>query len=44
MLVHDGGMPYLDTIYDDEWVRTVLGASPQQVEEAVQALQERTRG
>lgn len=44
MLVHDGGMPYLDTIYDDEWVRTVLGASPQQVEEAVQALQERARG
>lgn len=44
MLVHDGGMPYLDTIYDDEWVRTILGAAPQQVEEAVQALQERTRG
>lgn len=44
MLVHDGGMPYLDTVYDDEWVRSALGASPEQVEEAVQSLQERARG
>ncbi|WP_186304425.1 2,3-diaminopropionate biosynthesis protein SbnA [Kocuria palustris] len=44
MLVHDGGMPYLDTIYDDDWVRESLGASPARVEEAVQALQERAGG
>lgn len=25
-IVHDGGAPYLDTIYDDDWVRRVIGA------------------
>lgn len=24
-IVHDGGIPYLDTVYDDDWVRRVLG-------------------
>lgn len=41
MLVHDGGMPYLETVYDDDWVRDALGIGPAQLAEAVQALQER---
>lgn len=44
MLVHDGGMPYLDTIYDDAWVGEHLGASPEQIEDAVGALQQRAAG
>lgn len=31
LLVHDGGAPYLHTIYDDHWVRTVLGADQDEI-------------
>lgn len=44
MLVHDGGMPYLDTIYDDDWVGAHLGVSPGQIEDAVGSLQQRAAG
>lgn len=27
LLLHDGGAPYLDTVYDDEWVRDRLGVA-----------------
>lgn len=28
VMVHDGGMPYLPTVYDDEWVTDHFGAAP----------------
>ncbi|MFL4475340.1 pyridoxal-phosphate dependent enzyme [Paeniglutamicibacter sp. MACA_103] len=28
-LVHDSGVPYLHTVYDDDWVRTNLGFEPE---------------
>lgn len=28
-LVHDSGVPYLHTVYNDEWVQKTLGESPQ---------------
>lgn len=28
-LVHDSGVPYLHTVYDDQWVRENLGAEPE---------------
>ncbi|MDO5745952.1 MAG: pyridoxal-phosphate dependent enzyme, partial [Micrococcaceae bacterium] len=29
-LVHDSGVPYLNTVYDDQWVRENLGAEPEE--------------
>ena len=37
MLVHDGGLPYLPTVYDDEWVAGNLGDV-----DAIEAALERT--
>ena len=28
-LVHDSGVPYLHTVYDDDWVRNNLGHEPE---------------
>ncbi|MBV1780219.1 cysteine synthase family protein [Paeniglutamicibacter sp. ABSL32-1] len=28
-LVHDSGVPYLHTVYDDDWVRSNLGSEPE---------------
>ncbi|AIX99987.1 Cysteine synthase [Arthrobacter sp. PAMC 25486] len=28
-MVHDTGVPYLPTVYDDDWVRATLGADPE---------------
>lgn len=40
MMVHDGGMPYLQTVYDDTWVRETLGASAQELEEMTDRIAE----
>lgn len=31
LLLHDGGVPYLDTVYDDEWVQSRLGVGAEQL-------------
>ncbi|KAA9393230.1 pyridoxal-phosphate dependent enzyme [Kocuria coralli] len=43
MLVHDGGTPYLDTVYDDDWVRATLGVEPRHLEDDMRELLEATR-
>lgn len=40
MLVHDGGLPYMNTVYDDDWVAQHLGVSPESMERSVQELTE----
>lgn len=37
-IVHDGGVPYLETVYDDDWVRGTLGADAGAVDAATDAL------
>ncbi|WP_233568875.1 pyridoxal-phosphate dependent enzyme [Kocuria soli] len=32
VMVHDGGLPYLETVYDDDWVRENLGLTPEEIE------------
>lgn len=39
LVLHDGGVPYLDTVYDDEWVQSTLGVGPEELARRV----ERTR-
>ncbi len=39
LIVHDSGVPYLGTVYDDNWVRTTLHAGPSDVATATTALQ-----
>lgn len=31
ILVHDGGLPYLETVYDDDWVRENLDLAPEDI-------------
>ncbi|MGA7206083.1 MAG: pyridoxal-phosphate dependent enzyme [Specibacter sp.] len=35
-MVHDTGVPYLQTVYNDEWVRTVLNEDPDSVADVVE--------
>lgn len=34
-IFHDGGVPYLDTIYNDTWVEQTLGISPEELQQKV---------
>lgn len=43
MIVHDGGAPYLGTVYDDAWVTETLGAEPEDVTAAITRLEEGAR-
>lgn len=38
LIVHDGGVPYLSTVYDDDWVRETLGAGADTLAAATDAL------
>jgi N-(2-amino-2-carboxyethyl)-L-glutamate synthase len=42
-IVHDGGVPYLDTVYDDTWVRATLGVDEDDLTSAVDSLQRSAR-
>ncbi|MCS6711749.1 2,3-diaminopropionate biosynthesis protein SbnA [Brachybacterium sp. EF45031] len=44
MIVHDGGSPYLSTVYDDEWVGQQLGADADALDRARQDLLAASRG
>ena len=33
LLFHDGGMSYLETVYDDDWVRDELRVEPEKMRE-----------
>lgn len=35
VMVHDGGMPYLDTVYDDDWVCRTFEFTPEQLARGV---------
>lgn len=37
-IVHDGGMPYLDTVYDDDWVCRTFGISPAELRRKIDRL------
>lgn len=37
-MVHDGGMPYLDTVYDDDWVCRTFGISPGELRRKIDRL------
>lgn len=37
-MVHDSGVPYLQTVYSDDWVRTVLNENPDSVADVVEFL------
>ncbi|MGP5007667.1 2,3-diaminopropionate biosynthesis protein SbnA [Brachybacterium tyrofermentans] len=37
-IVHDGGVPYLETVYDDAWVRRTLGADADALAAATSSL------
>lgn len=37
-IVHDGGVPYLDTVYDDGWVQQTLGADAEALDAATASL------
>lgn len=39
-VVHDGGVPYLDTVYDDDWVKDTLGADGSEISAAMDRLRE----
>ena len=43
LIVHDSGVPYLETIYSDAWVRETLGASPADIAAAITRLEEAAR-
>ncbi|GAA1725073.1 2,3-diaminopropionate biosynthesis protein SbnA [Brachybacterium phenoliresistens] len=38
LVIHDGGMPYLETVYDDDWVAAELGASSADLDHGTAAL------
>lgn len=40
MLVHDGGLPYMNTVYDDDWVSQHLEVSPEAMQNLVSELTE----
>ncbi|WP_304502199.1 2,3-diaminopropionate biosynthesis protein SbnA [Brachybacterium sp. FME24] len=42
-IVHDGGVPYLDTVYDDAWVQQTLGADADALVQAAASLQTSAR-
>lgn len=42
-IVHDGGVPYLDTVYDDGWVQRTLGADAAAMDAAAHALSSSAR-
>ena len=37
IILPDGGAGYLDTVYDDDWVKAELGCTPSEVEWATRA-------
>lgn len=37
-MVHDGGMPYLDTVYDDAWVCETFGVSADELQRRVEEM------
>lgn len=39
-VAHDSGIPYLDTVYDDDWVAAELGTSREDIGRGTSALQE----
>lgn len=42
-VVHDGGVPYLETVYDDDWVQQTLGADADDIAAAIDRLRETAR-
>ena len=38
MLVHDGGLPYLPTVFDDDWVQENLGATAEDIETDMRSM------
>ena len=42
-VVHDGGVPYLETVYDDQWVQQTLGADADDIAAAIDRLRETAR-
>ena len=42
-IVHDGGVPYLGTVYDDAWVQQTLGADAAAMDSATVTLQASAR-
>ncbi|WP_221583819.1 2,3-diaminopropionate biosynthesis protein SbnA [Microbacterium sp. G2-8] len=42
-MVHDGGVPYLETVYDDEWVRDNLDADAAAIAEGLDQLRRTAR-
>lgn len=44
MLVHDGGLPYLQTVYDDAWVKDNLGLEPRQLETTMGHVRKMSHG
>lgn len=43
LVVHDGGVPYLETVYDDDWVAENLGVDAAGLEAASAQLEEAAR-
>ncbi len=43
VIVHDGGVPYLETVYDDAWVEETLGVDADALAAATAALQASAR-
>ncbi|ONN67376.1 2,3-diaminopropionate biosynthesis protein SbnA, partial [Herbaspirillum sp. VT-16-41] len=43
VVVHDGGVPYLETVYDDDWVQQTLGADADDIAAAIDRLRETAR-
>ncbi|PWH06228.1 2,3-diaminopropionate biosynthesis protein SbnA [Brachybacterium endophyticum] len=37
-IVHDGGVPYLDSVYDDTWVQETLGVGPEAITQRIDRL------
>ncbi|WP_105566065.1 2,3-diaminopropionate biosynthesis protein SbnA [Microbacterium halophytorum] len=42
-VVHDGGVPYLETVYDDQWVLDTLAADPDAIAEELDQLRRTAR-
>ena len=42
-VVHDGGVPYLETVYDDQWVRENLDADTDAIAEGIEQLRRTAR-
>ena len=37
-IVHDGGLPYLETVYSDDWVQRELSAPSEEITETASLL------